>query len=99
MILKFILSIFVILFVLSITPAYAQHHSGSLSPPIDLDGLQVAVSTTLFPEDFSYGDSKSTNLSIRFFDSETAVSYTHLRAHETVLDLVCRLLLEKKKIS
>src|SRR5664280_3357693 len=27
-------------------------------------------------------------------DNET-VSYTHLRAHETVLDLVCRLLLEK----
>ena len=26
------------------------------------------------------------------------VSYTHLRAHETVLDLVCRLLLEKKTI-
>ena len=25
------------------------------------------------------------------------VSYTHLRAHETVLDLVCRLLLEKNK--
>ena len=25
-----------------------------------------------------------------------AVSYTHLRAHETVLDIVCRLLLEKK---
>ena len=30
--------------------------------------------------------------------SKDAVSYTHLRAHETVLDLVCRLLLEKKKI-
>ena len=29
----------------------------------------------------------------------TPVSYTHLRAHETVLDLVCRLLLEKKKSS
>ena len=29
--------------------------------------------------------------------SPSAVSYTHLRAHETVLDLVCRLLLEKKK--
>src|SRR5665648_232766 len=27
----------------------------------------------------------------------TAVSYTHLRAHETRHDLVCRLLLEKKK--
>ena len=26
-----------------------------------------------------------------------AVSYTHLRAHETVLDIVCRLLLDKKK--
>src|SRR5665811_1579985 len=31
------------------------------------------------------------------YDRE-AVSYTHLRAHETVLDLVCRLLLEKKNI-
>src|SRR5665811_1198400 len=28
-------------------------------------------------------------------DILVAVSYTHLRAHETVLDLVCRLLLEK----
>ena len=27
----------------------------------------------------------------------SAVSYTHLRAHETEADLVCRLLLEKKK--
>eukprot|EP00831_Metopus_contortus_P031026 TRINITY_DN25378_c0_g1_i1.p2 TRINITY_DN25378_c0_g1~~TRINITY_DN25378_c0_g1_i1.p2 ORF type:complete len:121 (+),score=23.05 TRINITY_DN25378_c0_g1_i1:470-832(+) len=29
--------------------------------------------------------------------SSGAVSYTHLRAHETSLHLVCRLLLEKKK--
>ena len=29
--------------------------------------------------------------------TSTAVSYTHLRAHETRHDLVCRLLLEKKK--
>src|SRR5665811_2434562 len=28
-------------------------------------------------------------------DTTIPVSYTHLRAHETVLDLVCRLLLEK----
>ena len=27
-----------------------------------------------------------------------AASYTHLRAHETVLDIVCRLLLEKKHL-
>ena len=31
-----------------------------------------------------------------FARRESPVSYTHLRAHETVLDLVCRLLLEKK---
>eukprot|EP00658_Telonema_sp_P-2_P029485 TRINITY_DN22426_c0_g1_i1.p1 TRINITY_DN22426_c0_g1~~TRINITY_DN22426_c0_g1_i1.p1 ORF type:complete len:164 (-),score=28.69 TRINITY_DN22426_c0_g1_i1:112-603(-) len=30
-------------------------------------------------------------------DTSTAVSYTHLRAHETPEHLVCRLLLEKKK--
>ena len=30
------------------------------------------------------------------YEASIAVSYTHLRAHETVLDLVCRLLLEKK---
>ena len=31
------------------------------------------------------------------FTTREPVSYTHLRAHETVLELVCRLLLEKKK--
>ena len=34
---------------------------------------------------------------IKLFLRAEPVSYTHLRAHETVLDLVCRLLLEKKK--
>ena len=32
----------------------------------------------------------------RLRERAVAVSYTHLRAHETVLDLVCRLLLEKQ---
>ena len=32
-------------------------------------------------------------------DGSVPVSYTHLRAHETRHDLVCRLLLEKKKKS
>jgi len=27
-----------------------------------------------------------------------AASYTHLRAHETILDIVCRFLLEKQKL-
>ena len=34
-------------------------------------------------------------LSVERLDGSSPVSYTHLRAHETVLDLVCRLLLEK----
>src|SRR5450756_2972946 len=33
----------------------------------------------------------------KFQGFEVPVSYTHLRAHETRHDLVCRLLLEKKK--
>ena len=34
---------------------------------------------------------------VRNCERRGPVSYTHLRAHETVLDLVCRLLLEKKQ--
>ena len=54
----------------------------------------------------SWMDSRSTNLKAKVGgfngrklqkDDHVSVSYTHLRAHETVLDLVCRLLLEKKK--
>ena len=37
-------------------------------------------------------------LLVKVFHGAGSVSYTHLRAHETVLDLVCRLLLEKKHI-
>ena len=41
---------------------------------------------------------KLINLTKKYLpESIKTVSYTHLRAHETVLDLVCRLLLEKKK--
>ena len=45
-------------------------------------------------EEFSFADSYAP---LRASTLRT-VSYTHLRAHETVLDIVCRLLLEKKKI-
>ena len=36
-------------------------------------------------------------MAVFLFSYNNTVSYTHLRAHETVLDIVCRLLLEKKK--
>ena len=39
------------------------------------------------------------NYPFHIWERSSPVSYTHLRAHETVLDLVCRLLLEKKKIN
>src|SRR5450756_2896063 len=41
--------------------------------------------------------STDTATNTRFSTSPGTVSYTHLRAHETRHDLVCRLLLEKKK--
>ena len=47
-------------------------------------GPRIGGSDVLQPELYSY-------------TLAMPVSYTHLRAHETVLDLVCRLLLEKKK--
>jgi len=59
------------LLIISFFPVYAQHHSGSLVPPIDFDGLKVAITTILSPEDFVYEDTKNANLSVRFFDSET----------------------------
>ena len=62
-------------------------------------------SVVVFPSRFKVvGISLRLKIMARFLESKAyykiqhvAVSYTHLRAHETVLDLVCRLLLEKKK--
>ena len=67
-------------------------------------GAEIIQSNTLFGNTISLSQYK---LDDRFYEinrkgvwlARTAVSYTHLRAHETVLDLVCRLLLEKKKIT
>jgi hypothetical protein len=65
-----------ILFIVLISPAYAQHHSGALAPPIDFDGMSVALSSILSPEDFTFEDTESANLSIRFFDSQTDTNIT-----------------------
>ena len=59
---------------------------------------QVFLDLTLNPNESSeisfFNDDEVKGINIVSYES---VSYTHLRAHETVLDLVCRLLLEKKK--
>ena len=45
------------------------------------------------------GSNDRTNEKLKAYPDVTlSVSYTHLRAHETGRNLVCRLLLEKKKI-
>ena len=59
--------------------------------PGDRIGLMCKTSFEWSLIDFAL--SNALNSGIR----RLAVSYTHLRAHETVLDIVCRLLLEKKK--
>ena len=57
----------------------------------------VTVPVSAFDEDkFSDGHAFDGS-SIAGWKGIEAVSYTHLRAHETVLDLVCRLLLEPTK--
>ena len=48
------------------------------------------------PPDHKRHDLEDDDFGHALTGSLSAVSYTHLRAHETVLDLVCRLLLEKK---
>ena len=61
------------------------------------DSLRAAVSEGCAVRAVTPRRETLEDLFVRKAIGATAVSYTHLRAHETVLDLVCRLLLEKKK--
>ena len=57
-------------------------------------GIAALVGSWAITSQFESFVKEGGTMSVRCFDP---VSYTHLRAHETVLDLVCRLLLDKKK--
>ena len=74
MIQKLFLVVFVLLIAVTFSPAYAQHHSGSLAPPVDFDGLKLSLIALLTPEDFTLDDSENPNLSIRLFDSDTDIN-------------------------
>ena len=71
MIQKLLLVVFAVLLTVSFSPVYAQHHSGSLAPPVDFDGLKLSLITALTPEDFTFSGSENPHLSIRLFDSDT----------------------------
>ena len=73
------------------TPPEFKGHEGIWSP----EDLYVASANICLMTTF-WAVAERAGLAFTSYHCE-AVSYTHLRAHETVLDLVCRLLLEKKK--
>ena len=70
---------------------------GNLDRVVEVEKLTVFVASA---DDFTAQPKVANGASEligKIFGEAGTVSYTHLRAHETVLDLVCRLLLEKKK--
>jgi len=73
--------------------AKASYRSTQLAQQQGLRKPLPSISTQIARSNRANGDIDPFGLSL----SIDPVSYTHLRAHETVLDLVCRLLLEKKK--
>ena len=68
-------------------------HNGVLSSATFVIGFLLSATIA----DYKESERIPAEFAANIEDMYAAVSYTHLRAHETVLDLVCRLLLEKKK--
>ena len=68
--------------------ASIRFSTGIISRSLTIAASLALILGTIIPLNFS----RFAKIAI----GKTPVSYTHLRAHETVLDLVCRLLLEKK---
>ena len=62
-----------------------------------LNGLMKPTSGQVLLDGVDIWDKPKEIRKIRFKVGMVSVSYTHLRAHETGRNLVCRLLLEKKK--
>src|SRR5659263_188561 len=76
-------------------PAASQEDHGKIKNEIALPSHVLTY--VMSPHHFWFGLAAVKDRAIRS-GAATAVSYTHLRAHETRHDLVCRLLLEKKKM-
>ncbi|WP_460413935.1 hypothetical protein, partial [Staphylococcus aureus] len=64
-------------------------------PPRSTQGVSSAASDVYKRQIKGFASHLGIGILISMFTA--TVSYTHLRAHETLSDLVCRLLLEKKR--
>ena len=84
-------------------PGVAQQGLGVMNEGSVLNYLYFGVSKSIYPSLIFLGIGAMTDFSTLIANPRlillgaAAVSYTHLRAHETPEHLVCRLLLEKKK--
>ena len=58
-------------------------------------GMNTATIANVRTTQAAHDEGSAAALKVAFFGGSVTVSYTHLRAHETTLHLVCRLLLEK----
>src|SRR5450756_1183781 len=68
-----------------------------LQPPVSTPTSRITAIPMLRRRWYSRSVRVSAGATVTESPVCTPVSYTHLRAHETRHDLVCRLLLEKKK--
>src|SRR5664280_1805976 len=62
----------------------------------EIDAAQKAGARVFYTQDWHPESTPHFQKDGGIWPVHCAVSYTHLRAHETVLDIVCRLLLEQK---
>ena len=72
-------------------------HVLSVQSVQEIKGIIRLLKVMLEKENGNWDKVKEQNDEYKAETGFTAVSYTHLRAHETGRNLVCRLLLEKKK--
>ena len=74
--------------------AYSQGFSPFITAKMQGAPIEMAGVAVLYPANHCFVRS-GLKISANNSNGKRAVSYTHLRAHETLMNLVCRLLLEK----
>src|SRR5659263_226975 len=101
-ILQFIVIVLILLFIIagSFYLIMGGKDLGISKNRVEVIYVQGIMLTGSVPTGFGVATSEDIVKSLKDANEDEgvkAISYTHLRAHETRHDLVCRLLLEKKK--